>query len=139
MTNPPGLMDVMTSDPETVQLSQPLSEVYVLLKNRSYHHVPVVDGDKPVGMIAATDILRLVYDAEGGDERLLRTVLDHQFTIEDAMSTDLATVEIGASLRQVAELMADGTIHSVLVLDIDGALAGIVTTTDLIRLVIDLV
>ena len=138
MKNKPALIDVMTSDPETVHIAQPLSEVYVLLKNRSFHHVPVLDGDKPVGMIAASDIVRLVYDAEGADERMLRTLLDHQFTIEDAMTPELATVDIGDSLRKAAELMADGSVHSVLVLDLDGALAGIITSTDLIRLVVDM-
>jgi len=138
MKNKPQLTDVMTSDPQTAFIGQPLSEVYVLLQNRNFHHVPVIDGGMPVGMISATDILKLVYDVEGHDERMLRTHLDHQFTLEDAMTTDLVTVQAEDSLRTVVDHMSDGTVHSVLVLNGDGGLAGIVTSTDLVRKLGDL-
>lgn len=133
MKNKPQLADVTTLNPETVQLGQPLSEAYILLQNRNFHHVPVVDGDTPVGLISSTDILKLVYDVEGHDDRMLRTMLDHQFTLEDAMSTELLTVKTGDPLRSVVDHLAAGSAHSVLVLDNDGALEGIVTTSDLIR------
>lgn len=133
MKHKPQLSDVMTTDPETIHLGQPLSEAYVLLQNRPFHHLPVVDGDTPVGMISSTDILRLVYDVEGNDDRMLRTMLDHQFTLEDAMSTDLQKVRSGESVRKVAGLLSTGDVHSVVVVDDDGTLEGIVTSSDLIR------
>jgi CBS domain-containing protein len=135
MKNKPALADVMTKEPETVEIGQPLSEVYTLLQNRRFHHVPVIDDGVPVGLIAATDILRLVYDAEGStDEKWLRSMLDYQFSIEDAMTVDLVSVQKGASVASVVDHMADGTVHSVIVLADDGSLAGIVTSTDLIQL-----
>lgn len=130
----PALADVMTKEPETVEIGQPLSEVYTLLQNRSFHHVPVLDNGVPVGLIAATDILRLVYDAEGRDERQLRGLLDYQFAIEDAMTVDLVSVHQGDPISSVVDRMADGTVHSVVVLDDENLLVGIVTSTDLIRL-----
>ena len=138
MKNKPTLAAVMTTNPETVHLAQPLSEVYVLLQNRSFHHVPVVEGGKPIGLIAASDILRLVYDADGNDEDMLRTFLDHQFNIQDAMSTDVITVRVSEPLRSAVQLMTDGTVHSVVVVDDDDTLVGIVTTTDLMRVLHDL-
>ena len=54
MKHKPNLTDVMTREPETIHLGQPLSDAYALLQNREYHHVPVVDGDAPVGMISST-------------------------------------------------------------------------------------
>ncbi len=133
MRHKPQLSDVMTCEPETVHLGQPLSVAYTLLQNREYHHVPVVNGDKPVGMISSTDILKLVYDVENNDERMLRTMLDHQFTLEETMTTSLVTVGNGESVRKVASHLSTGDNHSVLVVDDDGALEGIVTSSDLIR------
>ena len=133
MKNKPRLTDVMTPDPKTVHIGQPLSDAYTLLQDQPFRHLPVVDGDVPVGMISSTDILKLVYDVEGSDDRMLRTMLDHQFTLEDAMTTDLVSVSTGDSLRAVADHMAGGTINSVLVVDDHGKLAGIVTSTDLIQ------
>ncbi len=138
MKNKPQLTDVMTSDPQTAHIGQPLSEVYVLLQNRNFHHVPVIDNGVPVGIISATDILKLVYDVDGHDERMLRSHLDHQFTLEDAMSTELISVRTADPLRKVVDHMADGSVHSVLVLNDDGGLDGIVTSTDLICLLRDL-
>jgi len=133
MKHKPHIADVMTSDPETVHLGQPLSDVYTLLENRDFHHVPVVDGAVPIGLISATDILKLVYDIEGNDDRMLRTMLDHQFTLEDAMSTDLVTVDREEALRTVVDHMSGGKVHSVIVLNDAGELDGIVTSSDLIR------
>ncbi len=123
----------MTKDPETIHLGQSLSDAYTLLQNRSFHHVPVVDGLVPVGLIAATDILKLVYDIEGSDDRLLLTMLDHQFSLEDAMSVDLLSVHLDDPLRKVVDHLATGNAHSVIVLNDDGELEGIVTSSDLIR------
>ncbi|NNE73854.1 MAG: CBS domain-containing protein [Acidimicrobiales bacterium] len=133
MKHKPQIADVMTSEPETVHLGQPLSDVYTLLENRTFHHVPVVDGAVPIGLISATDILKLVYDVEGNDDRMLRTMLDHQFTLEDAMTTELVTVRRDEPLRAVVDHMADGELHSVIVLGDAGELEGIITSSDLIR------
>ncbi len=138
MKNRPKISEVMTTDPDWVHTAQPISEVYDMFQKNSYHHIPVLDGRKPVGMISATDILGLAYDIENGDDRMLRTFLDIQFNIEDAMSTKLVTVTQDAKVREVADAMSSGEIHSVLVVDKDGLLEGIVTSTDLIRLLQDL-
>jgi len=136
MSNLP-VLDLMTPDPSTVERSQPLSEAYRLLQRAPFHHLVVVEGDQPVGIVATSDILRLVYDVDGTNDRSLRTYIDHQFTIDDAMSVDLRTVDTDATVKDVAALLSDGSFHSVVVLDIDGTLAGIVTTTDLARFVSD--
>ena len=138
MTKREPIKSVMTSHPTYVQRSQPISQVYDLLDGAPFHHVPVLDGERPVGMVSASDILRLVYDIDGSDDRMLRTMLDHQFTIDDAMSSDLSTLPETATVREAASALADGRRHSVLVIGVDGSLAGIVTTTDLVRYLRDL-
>lgn len=130
---------VMTTDPQTVQIGQAISDAYAILKNATFHHLPVVDGDRPVGMVASTDILRLAYDVTGVDERTLMAMLDHQFTLEDAMTDDPITLTDSASVKDAAEHMKDGTIHSVLVVDEIGDLVGIVTSTNLIQHLLTLV
>ena len=129
---------VMTTAIVSIDRDQPLSDAYHALQGAPYHHIPVLDGDRPVGMLSSTDILRLVYDVEGSNDKMLTSMLDHQFTIDDAMSEDLVTLNESATVHDAAELLADGTRHSVLVLDAHGLLAGIVTTTDLVRYLRDL-
>ena len=129
---------VMTTDVVSIDLDQPLSEAYHALKGAPYHHIPVLDGDRPVGMISSTDVLRLVYDVEGSSDKMLTSMLDHQFTIEDAMTPELVTLPESATVHDAAELLADCRRHSVLIIDTVGLLVGIVTTTDLVRYLRDL-
>ncbi len=125
--------DLVTTDPVTVQRDQPVSEVYHMLKYAPFHHVPVMEHDHPVGMISSVDVLRLAYDIDGFEDRDMAEMLDYHFTIDDAMSTDLRTVAADATITDAAELLSDGNAHSLLVIDDDGRLEGIITTTDLVR------
>lgn len=123
----------MTDEVITVDRSQAVSEVYDLFQSRDIHHLPVMDGQRPIGMISAGDVLALVYDIEDPSDRMMRTMLDHQFTIDDAMTDELDTLGLDATVHDAADRLADGDHHSVVVVDATGHLAGIVTSTDLIR------
>lgn len=138
MKHKPRITDVMTREPKSVHIGQSLSDVYSILQDQGFHHVPVVDGRRPVGMISATDILKLVYDIDKNDERMLHSILEHQFTLNDAVTADLVTVRLDDSLRTVVDQLADGSRHSVVVVDAQGELEGIITSSDLIRQLGDL-
>ncbi len=129
---------VMTTDVVSIDRDQPLSEAYQALKGAGYHHIPVLEDDRPVGMISSTDILRLAYDVDGSDDRLLRTMLDHQFTIDDAMTPDLVTLPDTATVHDAADVLSRMSLHSIVIVDGEGSLCGIVTTTDLIKYLRDM-
>jgi CBS domain-containing protein len=136
MTSADAISTIMTSDPTTIERSRPISEAYHILLDAPFHHLVVMDGDEPVGLLATSDILRLVYDVDGSDDRALKTYIDHQFTIDDAMTENVRTLDLDASVRDAAKELSDGSFHSVVVMD-GTRLAGIVTTTDLARYVRD--
>lgn len=131
-TSAPLITEVMTPSPRTIERTDPISQAWAVLDDAPFHHLVVVEGDQPVGMLSSADILRLVYDVDGSDERRLRTYLDHQFVIDDAMTPDLRTLSSEATVQDAASALAGGDIHSVVVVD-EGRLTGIVTTTDLVR------
>jgi len=133
-----SIATVMTANLVSIDCGQPMSEVYFVLKDAPFQHVPVLDHEKPVGIISSTDVLKLVYDIDGTSEQMLTTMLDHQFNLEDAMSTDLVTLPESATVHDAAEVLAEGKLHSVLVVDVAGGLVGIVTSTDLVRYLRDL-
>ncbi len=127
-----SIQKVMTTNPITVQKGQKLSEVNAIFREHNIHHVPVLDQKKPVGIIAEADVLRLIYDAGNTDSRMQDSMIDQQHTINDVMTTDLKTLSTSSTVRDAAELLSDSRYHSVVVLE-NEKLAGIVTTTDLIR------
>ena len=132
------ISEIMTTNVVSVDLGQQLTDVYHALNRAEFDHVPVLDGDMPVGIISSTDVLRLVYDIDSANDQMLTMMLDHQFNIEDVMSTQLVTLPDTASVHDAAELLAEGGMHSLLVIGPAGGLVGIVTTTDLVRFLRDL-
>lgn len=51
--------EVMTADPVTGSPDELALEVLLVMARRNIHHLPLVDGGEVVGMITATDLLRL--------------------------------------------------------------------------------
>lgn len=127
-----SISHIMTKDPITVHHGQKVSEVRQLFIEHGIHHVPVVSGKRLLGIISATDMMRLSLSAYGSDERTMDAMLDHQFTIEQVMSKHLTTLDAKGTIREAAEKLREGRFHALPVVDEQGNLAGIVTTTDLI-------
>lgn len=126
---------IMTADPFTVHVAQPLADVARALSTRSFHHVPVVDGARVVGMLSSTDVLKASY-TWGQDARQATAVLDHTASIAGLMTEEPVTLDAHQPIRRAFELLAEGTYHA-LPITRDGALVGIVTTTDLLRYALD--
>ena len=57
--------------------------------------------------------------------------------VDRLMSTDLTTIERGADAADAAKRMRDTGVGSLLVVDPDGTLAGLITATDFVALVRD--
>lgn len=49
---------VMTADPESLQASSDVDAALLVMMRRNCRHLPVLDGDNPVGLLTAGDILR---------------------------------------------------------------------------------
>jgi CBS domain-containing protein len=128
---------IMSNELLTVHAAQKVSEVYTLLTENRIHHVPVVNGEKPIGLISSSDMMKLSLDAYGTPDSANAEYLDSQFTIEQVMSSDLVTIGADEPIRTAVEKLSPGTLHSLPVVGEDGMLVGIVTTTDLVKYLLD--
>jgi CBS domain-containing protein len=54
-------------------------------------------------------------------------------TVEDVMTRRVLTVPMGASLADAAKIMVNAGVHRVPVVSANGALVGLVTTSDIVR------
>jgi CBS domain-containing protein len=50
------IMDIATLAPMSIQVQRPAFEALMLMARHNIHHVPVVDGQRVVGMVTATDV-----------------------------------------------------------------------------------
>ncbi len=135
MDNQP-LTTIMAADPVTVDRGQTVSEVRFLLANERIHHLPVIEEGRLVGMISSNDVMRVSFSLDT-DDAVSRTLLDQTVSIDDLMVADLVTVSARGSVRDAAIALSAGGFHAVPVVDDEGHLVGIVTSTDLIQYLLD--
>ena len=127
---------IMTKDVISVAESDKLDEVVAIFRKKRIRHLPVKKGGKITGMISRNDINRLTFGAlfdnqEGADEAILQLL-----TIPQVMTADLRTVSSNTPVREVAEIFSAAEYHSLPVVD-NEELKGIVTTTDVIKSMLD--
>lgn len=126
------LSEVMTSRVRTVEVGAKLSEVRRVLSEGRFHHVPVVDDGVLVGIVSTNDLLRVYRAGAATTPEEIDDRLDRSATLAETMSTDLATLRADEPVERAIERIADGYLHSVLILDAESRLVGIVTDTDLL-------
>ena len=128
-----SLNEIMTKNVLTVHTGQKLSEVTAIFRENPIHHLPVINGTKPVGMISSQDVFKLVFNVDATDQRMLDSILDSNYTIEDIMTKELVIFDDASTIKDATKILGEGSFHSVIVVDNKGDLNGIVTTTDLIQ------
>jgi len=126
------ISELMTSPVRTVGVEASLSEARRALTQGNFHHVPVVDRGKLVGIVSSRDLLRVYRDSRSKAHGKVDDLLDRGPTVSEIMSTDLVMIRSNESVDTAIDLIASGAIHSVLVLDREERLVGIVTDTDLL-------
>lgn len=128
-----ALSHIMTDHVMTVTPQDDLHEVVDLINAKKIRHVPVVENGHVVGMISRTDINRLTFSSlfegqEGADEAIL-TML----SISQVMTHKPRVIQENQTIRDVAEIFAEEEFHALPVVNEQGKITGIVTTTDLIK------
>jgi len=63
---------IMTSQVITCGLGDALQDVWSVMKSRGLQRIPVLDGNRPVGVIYARDVLQCLLGEVESDEALLR-------------------------------------------------------------------
>lgn len=126
---------IMTKTPKTLHIGQKLSEARAYMSEGGFHHLPVVSGDKLLGMLSSTDLLRVSYEY-GQSVDAADAVLDHTRSIEEVMQRGTITLTPKSTVRDAAEIFAKNWFHALPVVE-DDTLVGIVTTTDVLNYLVE--
>jgi CBS domain-containing protein len=54
----------MTRDPETVDVAEPTGQAAAVMIHGGFRHLPVLEGDKPAGIVSIRDLMKVVVDDE---------------------------------------------------------------------------
>ena len=128
---------IMTKNVVKLLLSDDLTKAESLFKKHHIRHIPVVNGNLIVGMLSYTDLLRISFaDAIDDEEQEIDVMVYNMFTVEQVMAKNLVKVSPDSSIREVAEILSKSEFHALPVVEGD-LLVGIVTTTDLIKYLLE--
>jgi len=126
MTTKMLVKEFMTRHPVTVSGATSVLEAWTLMRDRRIRRLPVVEGQRVVGILTLGDLREAHADAPEGPG-MRAGVLMHDNPI---------TVTPETTLRQAARIMIDKKISGLPVVA-DGALVGIITESDLFRALIE--
>jgi CBS domain-containing membrane protein len=128
---------IMTKNIIKLTISDDLTKAESLFKHHKIRHIPVVSGTTIIGMLSYTDLLRISFaDAIDDDEEVVDTTVYNMFTVEQVMAKKLITISPETTIKEAAEILASNEFHALPVCE-GSLLVGIVTTTDLIKYLID--
>lgn len=137
MKNKVPVSTIMTKNVIKLHLADDLTKAEKLFKHNKIRHIPVVDGNKIVGMLSYTDLLRISFvDAVDDNDDVVDASVYNLFTVEQVMAKKLVTISPDTTIRETAEILSTKEFHALPVC-LGDLLVGIVTTTDLIKYLID--
>lgn len=127
---------IMTKNVVKLNLSDDLTKAEILFKKHHIRHIPIVNGNVIIGMLSYTDLLRISFADAIEDEDDVDTTVYNMFTIEQVMAKKLVSISPETTIKEAAQILASKEFHALPVCEGD-LLVGIITTTDLIKYLID--
>ena len=121
--------DVMTKDVRVVRPDTSVKEVVAVMNKFDIGSIVVVQGERPVGIITERDILKRIVEP---------CLTPETVTARQIMTSPVVTINENASINEAAKLMAKKGIKRLLVTRNNDELVGIVTFTDIVTKVPDL-
>jgi len=129
---------VMTKNPFTVKDNDPVTDAQTILRREKIHRLPVLDHRGAlIGIVSEKDLLYAAPSPATTLNVYEMSNLLSKLKVSTVMSKDLITVSSSTPVEDAARLLVDNNIGGLPVVD-EGKLVGIVTESDLFRLLIDL-
>jgi len=132
--------DIMSRDVVTILPEENLTQLLSVMQDCGFRHLPVVDdedGQRLVGLVTERDLLWLTVSPLEPGAETRRSVFAEQTFVNRVMVKDVVTVTESAPASEAAKIMLDRKSGALPVVADDGSLVGIVTTSDLLRIVAD--
>lgn len=140
--------DVMTADPDTVAPDTSLAVVAEMIMEAPYSGLPIARDGTPVGVVEVgdllprpgqvpgTDVAVLEFQGEWveeeGAEEFIEALRNRQ--VEEVMREEFVTIAPDAAFGEALRALVEEDHRRLLVVDEDEKIIGIVTRTDLLRL-----
>jgi acetoin utilization protein AcuB len=128
----------MSKDLVTVDVNDSMQDAAKLIKENNIRGLPVMKKDKLVGIVTDRDLKR----ASASDANTLEIhellFLISKIKVKDIMTKDPITIPLDSTIDEAAEVLLDNKLSGAPVMDDKGQVVGIITQTDIFRVMVSL-
>ena len=115
-----NVRDAMTANPTTVEPGTTAAEAARAMKAENVGSLPILDGDRLVGVVTDRDLaLRVLAEGKGSET-----------VVGEIASKDVVTIDPEQTVEEAARLMAEHQLRRLPVCEEDGKLVGILAQAD---------
>jgi acetoin utilization protein AcuB len=129
--------DIMTTDLTTLREDQTMLDATLVFARSGIHHIPIMNGKQLVGLVTDTDLKHYSPSILSGRPITEYNRLMESTPLSKIMTRTLLTIEPEQTVREAAQILDDRRIGCLPVVE-GSELKGIVTTTDLVKLLLHL-
>ena len=128
----------MSKDVVTVDVNDSIQDATRLLKKHNIRGLPVMENGKLVGIVTDRDLKR----ASASDATTLEIhellYLISKIKIKEIMTKDPITIPVDSTIDEAAEVLLENKLSGAPVIDDNGRVVGIITQTDIFRVMVAL-
>jgi acetoin utilization protein AcuB len=118
--------EIMSNPVFTLPMTQKFSQVHEIFRKKKFRHIPIInEKDQMIGIVSDRDVLRSV-----------GSTLDPSTPILELMRNKVLSVEPDTLIRESAKVMLNERIGCLPVLSPTQELKGIITRSDILRVII---
>jgi CBS-domain-containing membrane protein len=128
--------DIMTSTVIVAPPDMKVPAAIALMRHHGIRHLPVVLDGRLVGIVSRGDLREASTDAAINANSYESNFMLSRLTLGDIMTRRVFTVTPDAFIVHAAELLTENHIAGLPVVDKDGKVVGVVTDTDLLKLLV---
>jgi CBS domain-containing protein len=128
--------DIMTSPAIVITPDTSVPIASALMKEHGIRHLPVVENGRLVGIVSRGDLREASISASANADTYEFNFLLNRLTVGRLMTRKVLTTTADAPVVHAAELMTERKIAGLPVVEPDGFVVGIVTESDLLKLLV---
>lgn len=128
-----SVADIMATELATVLPTASISQLLEMFSQHSFHHIPVLENEKLLGIISDRDVSKALSPHIGTN---LESAEDRQLLqqcAEDIMTRDVIAIDRTTDLDTASILLLENNISCLPVTDENDCLQGILTWKDLLQ------
>jgi len=131
--------DLMSTNVISIPPKKTVEKALKTLRENNIHHLPIIKDDELVGIVTERDLLQVIGYWVGTEEESERDRDTLEIKVKKIMKKEVITCSPELSIKEAAELMLQHKIGSLVVLDDNKKVIGIITVTDMLKVITKLV